>query len=63
MSVKENMQAFCFHELQDGTGMDYASPAWKLLDIKAGRSPFLLMNLYLILHYYSCIATTLSCHF
>ena len=26
-------------------------------------SPFSLMNLYLILHYYNCMATTLSCHF
>ena len=43
--------------------MDYAPPAWKLLDIKVGRSPFLLMNLYFILHYYRCTATTLSCHF
>ena len=43
--------------------MDKAPPVWKLLDIKEGRSPFSLMNLYLILHYYSCTATTLSCHF
>ena len=26
-------------------------------------TPFLLMDLYLILHYYSCTATTLYCHF
>ena len=36
---------------------------WKLLHRKVGNSPFLLMNLYLILHYYSYTATTLSCHF
>ena len=30
---------------------------------KVGLSPFLLMDLYLILHYYSCTATTLYCHF
>ena len=63
-SVKENMlQTSCFQELQDGTGMDYARSAWKLLHIKAGLSPFLLMNMFLSLHYYSCTATTLSCHF
>ena len=31
--------------------------------IQVGRSPFLLMLLYLILLYYSCTAITLSCHF
>ena len=50
-------------ELQDGTGMDKARSAWKLLHIKVGLSPFLLMGLHLILHYYSCTATTLYCHF
>ena len=64
--MKENiLQNFCFQELQDGTGMDYACSSWKLLSIKVGLSPFLLMDLYLILHYYSncCTATTLYCHF
>ena len=59
--VKENiLQNFCFQELQDGTGMDYACSSWKSLPVKAGLSPFLLIPLYLILHYYSCTATTLS---
>ena len=31
--------------------------------IKEVLSPFLFMNLYLILHHNSCTATTLSCHF
>ena len=59
------LQNLCFQELQDGTGMDKARSAWKLLHIKVGLSPFLLMDLYLILHlaYYSCAATTLYCHF
>ena len=35
----------------------------ELLPIKVGLSPFLLMDLYLILHYYSCTGTTLYCHF
>ena len=35
----------------------------KLLHIKVGLSPFFLMDLYLILHYNSCTATTLYCHF
>ena len=62
--MKENiLQTFCFHEVQDGTGMDRARSLWKLLHIKVGLSPFLLMNLYLILLYNSCTATTLSCHF
>ena len=43
--------------------MDKARSAWKLLHIKVGLSPFLLMDLYLILHFYSCTATTLCCHF
>ena len=43
--------------------MDKARSAWKLLHIKAGLSPFLLMYLYIILHYYSYTATTLYCHF
>ena len=52
--MKENMlQTFCFQELQAGTGMDQARSAWKLLHIKVGPFPFLLMNYYLILHYYS----------
>ena len=56
--MKENiLQNFCFQELQDGTGIDYACSSWKLLPIKVGLSPFLLMDLYLILHYYSCTAT------
>ena len=39
--------------------------AWKLLhiDLKVGLSPFLLMDLYLILRYYSCTAATLYYHF
>ena len=50
--VKENiLQNFCFQELQDGTGMDYACSSWKLLPVKVGLSPFLLMDLYLILHH------------
>ena len=63
-TVKENiLQNFCFQELQDGTGIDYACSSWKLLPLKVGLSPFLLMDLYLILHYYSFTATTLYCHF
>ena len=63
-TVKENiLQYFCFQELQDGTGLDYACSSWKLFPIKVGLSPFLLMDFYLILHYYSCTATTLYCHF
>ena len=65
-TVKENiLQNFCFQELQDGKGIDYACSSWKLLPLKVGLSPFLLMDLYLILHYYrsSCTATTLYCHF
>ena len=55
--MKENiLQNFCFIELQDGTGIDYACSSWTLLPIKVGLSPFLLMDLYLILHYYSCTA-------
>ena len=43
-TVKENiLQNFCFKELQDGTGIDYACSSWKLLPIKVGLSPFLLM--------------------
>ena len=60
--MKENiLQNFCFQELQDGTGIDYACSSWKLLPIKVGLSPFLLMDLYLILHYYNCTATTCPC--
>ena len=40
-----------------------ARSAWKLLHIKVGLSPFLLMDLYRFLHYYSCTATTLYYHF
>ena len=62
--VKEiKLQNFCFQELQDDTGMDSARSSWKLLPIIVGLSPFLLMNLYLILHYYSCTATIFYCHF
>ena len=51
-TVKENiLQDFCFQELQDGTGIDYACSSWKLLPVKVGLSPFLLMDLHLILHY------------
>ena len=54
-SVKQNiLRSFSFQELQVGTGMDQIRSAWKLLHIKIGLSPFLLMNLYLILHYNSC---------
>ena len=35
----------------------------EIIAYKVGLSPFLLMDLYLILHYYSCTATTLCCHF
>ena len=57
--MKDNiLQNFCFKELQDGTGIDYACSSWKLLPIKVGLSPVLLMNLYLILHYYSCTPCT-----
>ena len=62
--MKENiLQNFCFQELQDGAGIDKARSSWKLLPIKVGLSPFLLMDLYLILHYDSCTAATLYCHF
>ena len=62
--MKENiLQNFCFKELQDGTDIDYACSSWKILPIKVSLSPFLLMDLYLILHYYNCTATTLYCHF
>ena len=58
-TVKENiLQNLCFKELQDGTGIDYACSSWKLLPIKVGLSPFLLMDLYLILHYYSSNSLT-----
>ena len=54
--MKENiLQNFCFQELQDGTGLDYACSSWKLLPLKVGLSPFLLMDLYLILHYYRVV--------
>ena len=50
--MKESMlQTFCFQELQAGTGMHKARSALKLLHIKVGPFPFLLMNIYLILHY------------
>ena len=53
--MKENiLQDFCFQELQDGTGIDYDCSSWKLLPSKVGLSPFLLMDLYLILHYLYC---------
>ena len=59
--MKENiLQNFCFQELQDGTGIDFACSSWKLLPLKVGLSPFLLMDLYLILHYYR---SSLYCHF
>ena len=46
--MKENiLQDFCFQELQDGTGIDYDCSSWKLLPVKVGLSPFLLMDLYL----------------
>ena len=61
--IENILQNFCFQELQDGTRIDYACSSWILLPIKVGLSPFLLMDLYLILHYYSCTATTLYCHF
>ena len=62
--MKENiLQDFCFQELQDGTGIDYACSSWEFLPVRVCLSPFLLMDLYLILHYYSCTATTLNCHF
>ena len=52
------LQAFCFQELQDCTGINSACSAWKLLHIKGGLSPFLLMKLHFILHYYGRIANT-----
>ena len=59
--MKENIShTFCFQDLQDGTGMDKSRSA---SDIKVRLSPCLLMNLYLILHYYNCTPTTLSYHF
>ena len=62
--MKENiLQNFCFQELQDGTGIDNACSSWKVLPVKLDLSPFLLMDLYPILHYYSCTVTTLYCHF
>ena len=40
--MKKNiLQNFCFQELQDGTGVDYACSSWKLLPVKVGLSPFL----------------------
>ena len=52
--MKEYMlETFCFQELQAGKEMDKARSAWKLLHIKVGPFLFLLMNFYLILHYYS----------
>ena len=60
--MKDNiLQNFCFKELQDGTGIDYTCSSWKLLPIKVGLSPFLLMDLYLILHYYSCTVQPPPC--
>ena len=49
------LQTFYFQELQAGTGMAKARSAWKLLHIKVGPFLFLLMNVYLILHYYSAM--------
>ena len=63
--MKESMlQTVCFQELQDGTGMDKNRSSLEIIAYE-GRPVlvFLLMNLYLILQYYSCTATTLSCHF
>ena len=54
------LQTFFFQEPQDGTGMDKTRSSWKLLYVKVGLSPFLLMNLYHILQYYSCTGTTLQ---
>ena len=51
--MKESMlQTFCFQELQ--AGMHKARSAWKLLHIKVGPFPFLLVNFYLILHIVPC---------
>ena len=45
--MKENMlHNFCSHELQDGTGTDWARSALKLLHIKVDLSPFFFMDLY-----------------
>ena len=63
MKKKTILQNVCFQEMQDSTGIYYACSSWKLLPIKVRLSAFLLMDLYLILHYYSCTATTLYCHF
>ena len=42
--MKENiLQNFCFQELQDGTGMDYACSSWKLLPVK-GRPFSIFVN-------------------
>ena len=39
--MKENiLQNFCFQELQDDKGIDYACSHWKLLPIKVGLSLF-----------------------
>ena len=64
ISSKENMhQVFCHQELQNGTGKDKAFSAWKLLYIKVGLSPFLLMNFYLILHAPTAVVQQPTCHF
>ena len=50
--MKDNiLRNFCFQELQDGTGIDFACSSWKLLPTKVGFSPFLLMDLYFIFHF------------
>ena len=35
----------------------------EIIAYKGKATSVLLMNLYLILHYYSCTATTFTCHF
>ena len=60
LSVKENMFPITAGWHRNGLG----SICMEIIGYN-GRlfSVFSLMNLYLILHYYSCTATTLSCHF
>ena len=50
--MKESMlQTFASKNCRLAKGMHKARSAWKLLHIKVGPFPFLLMNFYLILHY------------
>ena len=42
--VENILQNFCFQELQDGTGIDYACSSWKLLPIKVSLSRFFVVG-------------------